>query len=613
MKAIEKQIAARLISAGELTESDLQKALKRHTGHVSFQEILVEKGYVSPRAITRALAEVNGFEFIELAGRKSDPQALGLLRPREAWQNRVLPLSFEGEALAIALADPNDVYTPDHLRLRFGCQILVQIAEKTELEAALRRAYGPESHARFDSSSSDMIDRRSTVLDEEPNSSTASHYSGSIQVSDDQFDRESSESHRVYQRRVREMRERGSISELETVMDDSDGPSTIELAERRLMESSQDLPRQPDPHDTPARMDLERILRQATESRVGELEFTPVEKCVGVRFRRGPQWMPLGIYPIAQHEEFVRELIRRAGLHCDYTGVSPDREVQLETPAGELPCRLAFQETEDGPRIVVRFPENQPLLKDPLLAIGLGEHADRINQRLKARAGGLLFLSAPNTRTLEIVYTSLLGSLGQANGTDILSLETAPSRRLPGVTSTRCQSEDKVRQEMEKTKYTRPDVLGISAIESSELLRAALDLSTGGTAFVACLCAPDWQTARACFTAAKIDPMNVVRGLIGHIHIEAAKRLCTDCARRIDDRSSLPQWARETDAEFYRGTGCEECKGTGYNGTVYLVDFFEPGTASSDGSLVPVIERQTGLLAAAIAGEIDPRDFPASS
>jgi general secretion pathway protein E len=57
-------------------------------------------------------------------------------------ESRVLPLTDDGEAVAIAMADPLDCYALDSLRLIAGREVRPRVAVPAELEAAIERLYG---------------------------------------------------------------------------------------------------------------------------------------------------------------------------------------------------------------------------------------------------------------------------------------------------------------------------------------------------------------------------------------------------------------------------------------------------------------------------------------
>ena len=132
LKASDKRIAARLVAAGELSPNDLESALSSFDGRVPLQDFLITKGYISAAMASRAVAEANGFQFVQLADIAPDPKALRMVGAEEAHRRQLLPASIEDGTLTVIMSDPNDVYTQDELRLRLGVKVKTLIAESDD-------------------------------------------------------------------------------------------------------------------------------------------------------------------------------------------------------------------------------------------------------------------------------------------------------------------------------------------------------------------------------------------------------------------------------------------------------------------------------------------------
>ena len=131
-----------LVRDGLLTSETLEEALvvKEQTGQ-RLGEILVERGWVSGAAIARALAEQHGLDYLELAHVEPDRSATVLLPEKFARRYQALPISFEGDALLIAVADPTDVVSSDDLRLAVGMPVRFAVVSLVELQHATNRVY----------------------------------------------------------------------------------------------------------------------------------------------------------------------------------------------------------------------------------------------------------------------------------------------------------------------------------------------------------------------------------------------------------------------------------------------------------------------------------------
>ena len=137
-------LGALLIREGLLIHEELELALaeREKTGR-RIGEILVEWGWVSSRAIARALAEQYQMEFVDLRKVQPDPGTERMLPERLAERYHALPLSVDDEGvLRVAISDPTDVGASDELRIAAGRPIHLVVADVAALEEVMDRVFG---------------------------------------------------------------------------------------------------------------------------------------------------------------------------------------------------------------------------------------------------------------------------------------------------------------------------------------------------------------------------------------------------------------------------------------------------------------------------------------
>lgn len=604
MKAIDKRIAARLLALGELSETELERALSEYGGNGSFPQFLVQRGFISPEAACRAEAEVNGFEFVDLRGFQSDPGALAELSAQEALASRVFPLRVDGDTLLLAMGDPSNVLSQDSLRLRLRRPVRMVVAMREELEQQLLVHYGPRPSpgGGFGPTSSSSVrvpvsavrqaleEAAETPL---PPPETTPEAPGGVSLSDAETARFEETSEETLREVEKQRRSRGAYE----VASNGSGTEAVPFPE------------------TEAGAILLRLFEEAVEARAHEVEIQPGEEGARVRHRVRGLWRDAEGYPGDRHPDVVRTLLTMAGLDPEVTEGARDRQLLLSSKGcGDLLGTLFLESTVDGPRVLVRLAENVPLLGRPFLGVGLpAELSEELNLRLTGRGGGLLLLTSADLRALQLVYHSLLRSLSNRGARDVLSLERRAERRVPGITSVNCPTEAVLLASLANASFMIPDILGIEQVESGTVLNRAVSVGVHGTTVLACLRTPHAAAARAAISAARIDPVNAVRGIIGHLHIHAVQRLCQQCARPIADAQTLPPWARELETTFHEATGCGYCRETGHAGTIYAPEYTIPDLDAADGSFRSVVDNREDLIAASVAGQIDPRHFPAAS
>jgi type IV pilus assembly protein PilB len=138
-----RPLGALLVDRGEITTTQLESALDEvERGQGRLGEVLVEAGCLTRRQLAAALAEQAGLEFVDLAGREPEPSVTGLLTERFAHRVRALPLRLvDDSTLLVAVADPTDVMASDDLRMSLGLNVELVVAERDQLDAAIKRAY----------------------------------------------------------------------------------------------------------------------------------------------------------------------------------------------------------------------------------------------------------------------------------------------------------------------------------------------------------------------------------------------------------------------------------------------------------------------------------------
>jgi len=138
-----KKIGEILLEKGELTQDQLQYVIaKRKTVIERFGEICVTDGLATEEAVSRALAEQFGFEFVDLQGFKIDEAILSAFPPEIVYRHNFVPLAQEDETLIIAISDPTDVINLDELEILLNRPLKIRVATKSQIILILKRGEG---------------------------------------------------------------------------------------------------------------------------------------------------------------------------------------------------------------------------------------------------------------------------------------------------------------------------------------------------------------------------------------------------------------------------------------------------------------------------------------
>jgi type II secretory ATPase GspE/PulE/Tfp pilus assembly ATPase PilB-like protein len=585
VKAIEKKVAALLLSRGILTEKKLQDALAEYDPAGSFIDMLLARGYVGMVDLTRARAEAEGMAFVQLVDEIASPEVLGLLTAEEAWTLRALPLARAADgAVRVVVADASNVIVQDELRRRTGAATELLMATAADLEAGLTRYYGPAPVVRS---------RTSREI-----------YLGSVGALSPPPVRD----HREHQRRAREF----SDTDVTTRVEGDFSPTTesdlaaVEQGRRDRGAYAEPTVRDRSTETQPGEPGnagkwVDEALDAALQARVSEVALEPAGEPPGavIRWRDANGWRVWRPISTGQLEAMVARLRRRAGLDAAPRFLPSDHQFMIPSEGGDVLATLFLTPTGDGSRAVVRLWENVPLPVAPLGTLRMPEPiATEVMARLRGRGGGLLLLSAGNARLVRLVYDALISELARAGDRDVLSLERLADRRMPGVISITTPTDQVQLASLANASFMNPDVLGVATIGSGVVLNQLIESAIRGTSCLGGLVAPSMRVAHECLAAARVDAANLVRGVMAHLHIESVPRLCTLCRSAAPmplAAGTRPAWVPANVEAVYTSVGCDHCHGTGSVGTMMVADVAKPAL---DGTMELLVRAEPTLCSA---------------
>src|SRR6185437_4741785 len=107
--------------------------------------VLIQLGLVTERGLAEAYSALLDLP-VAGPGRYPNETLLGdRISQRFLRQARAIPVALEDGALALALADPFDQFTPSAVSAAIGLPVKLEIAVPIELDAALNRLYPAEN------------------------------------------------------------------------------------------------------------------------------------------------------------------------------------------------------------------------------------------------------------------------------------------------------------------------------------------------------------------------------------------------------------------------------------------------------------------------------------
>jgi type IV pilus assembly protein PilB len=142
----EKQVAELFIEQHVLQPSQAEDVLNEaNLNGKTIAQAMIDSGFVSENGFYRTIAEALGAEIVDLSEKDIPPTVLKSIPNGLARLHRALPISFSGNTLLVALADPLDPRAAEDLRFALGKDIEVVVAPTEQIENRIKEYYGTDT------------------------------------------------------------------------------------------------------------------------------------------------------------------------------------------------------------------------------------------------------------------------------------------------------------------------------------------------------------------------------------------------------------------------------------------------------------------------------------
>src|SRR5881296_199353 len=145
---VNRRLGDLLVADGLLTPAQLQKALGEQRGSTEkLGSILIKLGFINEEQLIGFLSRQYGVPSITLAQLEIDPAVLRLVPAPIAKKYEVIPVRKMGNSLALAMADPTNVFALDDIAFMTNLQVLPLVASQTAVRKAIDRNYESRTEA----------------------------------------------------------------------------------------------------------------------------------------------------------------------------------------------------------------------------------------------------------------------------------------------------------------------------------------------------------------------------------------------------------------------------------------------------------------------------------
>lgn len=134
---VRPHLGAVLLRSRLLTPEQLDAALaQQRQEHKRLGEILVERGWLFPQDVARALAMQEGLDYVDIQYTSVDGQAAKRLAPEIGQRHCAIPVRFLADGkLLVAVADPTSAGLAE-IRTALNTDIVLAVSEASDIKMA---------------------------------------------------------------------------------------------------------------------------------------------------------------------------------------------------------------------------------------------------------------------------------------------------------------------------------------------------------------------------------------------------------------------------------------------------------------------------------------------
>ena len=502
-----------LVKMGKITRDQVHEALdvqKEKGGPIG--QILIDLGYIDDKTRSLALAFQAGMEQVDLANITIADETIKLIPSQMANAYKVIPIEYDAQAhrLVVALADPSNFRATDDLQTLMGFNVSAKIADADALQAALQRFYKVEPE-----SMSDLINE--LAGDEQLNA----------------------------------LENRGESIDLETIKQAADS--------------------------NPVKRLVNMVLLEAIKNRASDIHFEPFEAEFKMRYRIDGHLYEMLPPPKSMAVAVASRIKVMSNLDIAERRMPQDGRIELVVNNSPVDLRVSVLPTMFGESVVMRVLDRSNVSLD-LERLGLRDDDLRILRQLINRPNGIVIVTGP---TGSGKTTTLYSALSELNGVDskILTSEDPVEYDIDGLIQVQIKADMGLTFARCLRSFLRqdPDIILVGEVRDLETAEISVQSSLTGHLVFTTLHTNDAPSAVARLLDLGLESFLITATLEGIVAQRLVRKICSRCKEEFKPTEEMLLELNLTpdqvgDKNFFHGTGCEYCRGTGYSGRLALFE-----------------------------------------
>jgi type II secretory ATPase GspE/PulE/Tfp pilus assembly ATPase PilB-like protein len=329
------------------------------------------------------------------------------------------------------------------------------------------------------------------------------------------------------------------------------------------------------------------IISTAMQERASDIHLVPFEAALQLRYRIDGLLQEKPPPPRHLHAALVSRIKIMADMNIAERYLPQDGHIQIHHRGARVDIRVGTMPTIYGESIVLRLLEKDSRVLNSG-ELGLDSARAELLNSIVDKPHGLFLATGPTgsgkTTTLYCILNQIYAPEKKIlTIEDPVEYEVAGVAQIPVRPSRGFTFADGLRAILRQD----PDVVMVGEIRDSETAQIAIRAALTGHQVFSTLHTNDAAGAVTRLLDMSIEPFLLASSLAGVLAQRLVRRICNSCRVEAEVTSILIEKLEGSgfghmEGTFYRGTGCEECHGTGYLGRVGIFELLPIGPAIRD-------------------------------
>jgi len=317
------------------------------------------------------------------------------------------------------------------------------------------------------------------------------------------------------------------------------------------------------------------IMVQAIREQASDIHIEPFQNSLKLRYRVDGDLAPAESPPKALQLAITSRIKILAGLNIAERRVPQDGRFRVKVMGKEVDLRVSVLPTSHGEKVVIRILD-KTALTGSIDTMGLDEETLVKFRKAIDAPHGMILVTGPTGSGKTTTLYSVLQELNNPQY-NIVTVEDPIEYELSGINQVSVRNDIGLDFASALRSILRqdPDIVMVGEIRDNETADIAVKAALTGHQVLSTLHTNDAAGAITRLDDMGIEPFLISSSILMTCAQRLVRKICTNCREEfMPEPEIFTRLGVEPKAEtvFYRGSGCDRCKGRGYLGRLAIIE-----------------------------------------